>query len=70
MPQEVATPDQPGRSDGTVVPSPSKRTRRTALACRAAELRQDTSERRIRHHDWVPAHGTDLPKVADWCRPY
>jgi xylulose-5-phosphate/fructose-6-phosphate phosphoketolase len=21
---------------------------------------------RRRHHDWIRAHGTDLPEVADW----
>ncbi|MFG2825770.1 phosphoketolase [Kitasatospora sp. NPDC048365] len=36
------------------------------LAARAADVRQDMADRRARHHDWIRAHGTDLPEVADW----
>ncbi|MFD3718052.1 phosphoketolase [Streptomyces sp. NPDC058674] len=36
------------------------------LADRAAALRQSVSDQRIRHHDWIRLHGTDLPEVADW----
>ncbi|MFJ5806564.1 phosphoketolase [Streptomyces sp. NPDC093093] len=40
------------------------------LAGHAAGLRQDMADQRIRHHDWIRAHGTDLPEVADWTWPY
>lgn len=40
------------------------------LAGRAAALRQTMCDERIRHHDWIRAHGTDLPEVADWSWPY
>ncbi|MEU9801270.1 phosphoketolase family protein [Streptomyces sp. NPDC051000] len=40
------------------------------LAGRAAALRQTMGDQRIRHHDWIRAHGTDLPEVADWSWPY
>ncbi|MFB6825010.1 phosphoketolase [Streptomyces virginiae] len=40
------------------------------LAGRAAALRQDMADRRIRHHDWIRAHGSDLPEIVDWSWPY
>ncbi|MGW2582287.1 phosphoketolase family protein [Streptomyces virginiae] len=40
------------------------------LAGRAAALRQSMYDQRIRHHDWIRLHGTDLPEVADWSWPY
>ncbi|MGW0416812.1 phosphoketolase family protein [Streptomyces collinus] len=36
------------------------------LAVRAAAVRQAMVDARTRHHDWIRAHGTDLPEVADW----
>ncbi|MET8586881.1 phosphoketolase family protein [Streptomyces collinus] len=36
------------------------------LAVRAAAVRQAMADARTRHHDWIRAHGTDLPEVADW----
>ncbi|MFC1432157.1 phosphoketolase [Streptacidiphilus sp. N1-3] len=36
------------------------------LAVRAAGVRQRMADVRARHHDWIRAHGTDLPEVADW----
>ncbi|WP_333778268.1 phosphoketolase family protein [Streptomyces sp. IBSBF 3136] len=36
------------------------------LAVRAATVRQAMVDARTRHHDWIRAHGTDLPEVADW----
>ncbi|MEV8314729.1 phosphoketolase family protein [Streptomyces sp. NPDC059900] len=36
------------------------------LAVCAASVRQDMADARARHHDWIRAHGTDLPEVADW----
>ncbi|MEU6394672.1 phosphoketolase family protein [Streptomyces sp. NPDC046939] len=36
------------------------------LGVRAASLRQSMADTRARHHAWIRAHGTDLPKVADW----
>jgi xylulose-5-phosphate/fructose-6-phosphate phosphoketolase len=36
------------------------------LAVRAAPVRQLMEDTRLRHHDWIRAHGTDLPEVADW----
>ncbi|MEU6762339.1 phosphoketolase family protein [Streptomyces sp. NPDC046853] len=36
------------------------------LAVRAAAVRQCMADTRSRHHDWIRAHGTDLPEVADW----
>ncbi|MEU3375433.1 phosphoketolase family protein [Streptomyces sp. NPDC006711] len=36
------------------------------LAERAATIRQELVDTRLRHHDWIRAHGTDLPEVADW----
>ncbi|MGW6612662.1 phosphoketolase family protein [Streptomyces erythrochromogenes] len=40
------------------------------LADRAGGLRRAMADRRVRHHDWIRAHGTDLPEVADWSWPY
>ncbi|SEG56413.1 xylulose-5-phosphate/fructose-6-phosphate phosphoketolase [Actinacidiphila yanglinensis] len=36
------------------------------LAVRAAPVRQLMEDARLRHHDWIRAHGVDLPEVADW----
>jgi len=36
------------------------------LAVRAAAVRQEMADQRLRHHDWIRAYGTDLPEVADW----
>ena len=36
------------------------------LAVRAAGVRQRMVDVRQRHHDWIRAHGTDLPEVTDW----
>ncbi|MFF8534356.1 phosphoketolase [Streptomyces sp. NPDC015532] len=36
------------------------------LAVRAAALRQRMVDVRHRHHDWIRAHGEDLPEVAEW----
>ncbi|MGW3624039.1 phosphoketolase family protein [Streptomyces sp. NPDC000880] len=36
------------------------------LGVRAAAVRQHMADARTRHHDWIRAHGTDLPEVADW----
>jgi xylulose-5-phosphate/fructose-6-phosphate phosphoketolase len=36
------------------------------LGVKAATIRQKMADTRYRHHDWVRAHGTDLPEVADW----
>ncbi|MFF1284747.1 phosphoketolase [Streptomyces sp. NPDC058299] len=36
------------------------------LAVRAAALRQRMVDVRYRHHDWIRAHGVDLPEVAEW----
>ncbi|TXS49756.1 phosphoketolase family protein [Streptomyces sp. OR43] len=36
------------------------------LGVRAAAVRQEMADTRTRHHDWIRAHGTDLPEVADW----
>ncbi|MCX4776597.1 phosphoketolase family protein [Streptomyces sp. NBC_01264] len=40
------------------------------LAGRAEGLRRSMCDQRIRHHDWIRSHGTDLPEVADWSWPY
>ncbi|MFF4262217.1 phosphoketolase [Streptomyces virginiae] len=40
------------------------------LAGRAAALRQNMADQRIRHHDWIRAHGSDLPEIVDWSWPY
>ncbi|MFI7364467.1 phosphoketolase [Streptomyces sp. NPDC050149] len=36
------------------------------LGVRAVAVRQEMADTRTRHHDWIRAHGTDLPEVADW----
>ncbi|WP_449342253.1 phosphoketolase family protein [Streptomyces aurantiogriseus] len=36
------------------------------LAVRAAAVRQQMEDARLRHHEWIRVHGTDLPEVADW----
>jgi xylulose-5-phosphate/fructose-6-phosphate phosphoketolase len=36
------------------------------LSVRAAALRQRMVDVRYRHHDWIRAHGEDLPEVAEW----
>jgi xylulose-5-phosphate/fructose-6-phosphate phosphoketolase len=36
------------------------------LDVRAAAVRQRMEDARLRHHDWIRVHGTDLPEVADW----
>ena len=36
------------------------------LGVRAVAVRQAMADTRARHHDWIRAHGTDLPEVADW----
>lgn len=36
------------------------------LGVRAVAVRQEMADTRARHHDWIRAHGTDLPEVADW----
>ncbi len=36
------------------------------LAVQAAAIRQSLADARLRHHDWIREHGTDLPEVADW----
>ncbi|MEV7405765.1 phosphoketolase family protein [Streptomyces sp. NPDC091267] len=36
------------------------------LAVRAAAVRQEMADVRLRHHAWIRAHGTDLPEVSDW----
>ncbi|MCX5366115.1 phosphoketolase family protein [Streptomyces sp. NBC_00124] len=36
------------------------------LAVRAAPVRQQMEDARLRHHAWIREHGTDLPEVADW----
>lgn len=36
------------------------------LGVRAVAVRQAMADVRLRHHDWVRAHGVDLPEVVDW----
>ncbi|MDO0929319.1 phosphoketolase family protein [Streptomyces sp. TG1A-8] len=36
------------------------------LAVRAATVRQHMQDTRLRHHEWIREHGTDLPEVTDW----
>ncbi|MCX5144754.1 phosphoketolase [Streptomyces sp. NBC_00338] len=36
------------------------------LGVRAVAVRQAMADTRTRHHEWIRAHGTDLPEVADW----
>ncbi len=40
--------------------------RTPGLAASATGVRQAMEDVRIRHHDWIREHGTDLPEVADW----
>lgn len=40
------------------------------LAEHSGALRQTMSDQRIRHHDWIRAHGSDLPEIVDWSWPY
>ena len=40
--------------------------RTPGLAVTAAPVRQHMADIRYRHHDWIRAHGTDLPDVVDW----
>lgn len=39
------------------------------LSDRAAGLRQEMADQRLRHHAWIRAHGTDLPEITDWTWP-
>ncbi|MEU6854349.1 phosphoketolase family protein [Actinacidiphila alni] len=39
------------------------------LAVPAAPVRQLMEDTRLRHHDWIREHGTDLPEVTDWTWP-
>ncbi|MER5635556.1 phosphoketolase family protein [Kitasatospora sp. NPDC002227] len=36
------------------------------LGVRAATVRQQMADQRLRHHDWIREHGTDLPEITDW----
>jgi xylulose-5-phosphate/fructose-6-phosphate phosphoketolase len=36
------------------------------LAERAAQLRQQMTDLRTRHHVWIREHGEDMPEVRDW----
>jgi xylulose-5-phosphate/fructose-6-phosphate phosphoketolase len=36
------------------------------LAVRVAAGRQRMEDARLRHHDWIRIHGTELPEVAEW----
>ncbi|MGA5169214.1 MULTISPECIES: phosphoketolase family protein [Streptomyces] len=36
------------------------------LAVRAVGVRQAMADARVRHHDWIRAHGSDMPEVTDW----
>ncbi|GAA1913535.1 phosphoketolase family protein [Streptomyces durmitorensis] len=36
------------------------------LAVRAAAVRQEMVDVRLRHHTWIREHGTDLPEVSEW----
>lgn len=35
------------------------------VAVRAAAVRRRMQDARLRHHDWIRVHGTDLPEVAE-----
>jgi hypothetical protein len=37
-----------------------------ASPCAQRRVRQPTENARLRRHDWIRVHGTDLPEVADW----
>ena len=39
------------------------------LGQRAARLRQQMVDTRVRHHAWTREHGEDLPEVANWTWP-
>ncbi|MEU6345616.1 phosphoketolase family protein [Streptomyces sp. NPDC046977] len=39
------------------------------LAVRAAAVRQQMEDVRLRHHAWIREHGVDLPEVTDWTWP-
>jgi phosphoketolase len=36
------------------------------LGQRAAGLRQDMVDARIRHRQWIREHGEDMPEIRDW----
>ncbi|MGW1029619.1 phosphoketolase family protein, partial [Streptomyces sp. NPDC002577] len=36
------------------------------LAVRAAAVRQEMTDARTRHHDFIRAHGVDMPEIAEW----
>ena len=40
------------------------------LADRAAHLRQDMADRRLRARAWTRDHGEDIPEVQEWTWPY
>ena len=40
------------------------------LADRAAHLRQDMEDRRLRARAWTREHGEDQPEISDWTWPY
>jgi xylulose-5-phosphate/fructose-6-phosphate phosphoketolase len=40
------------------------------LAARAAHLRQEMADRRVRARAWTREHGTDIPEIQDWTWPY
>jgi xylulose-5-phosphate/fructose-6-phosphate phosphoketolase len=39
------------------------------LGPRAAGLRQQMTDTRSRHRDWIVSHGEDLPEVRQWAWP-
>jgi len=39
------------------------------LGPRAALLRQQMTDARARHREWIVAHGEDMPEVAEWMWP-
>jgi xylulose-5-phosphate/fructose-6-phosphate phosphoketolase len=39
------------------------------LGSRAAMLRQQMTDNRARHAEWIRAHGEDMPEVASWTWP-
>ena len=40
-----------------------------ALGAKAAALRQEMQDSRLRARDYTRAHGEDIPEVADWAWP-
>jgi xylulose-5-phosphate/fructose-6-phosphate phosphoketolase len=40
------------------------------LGVRAANLRQDMVDARLRYRAWTRAHGEDHPDVRNWTWPY